>query len=165
MSEPASFQDPLLQRMAEFLRGIGIEVRAATLDADTPCPGLWVERGAVLVDEARLAYPGDLLHEAGHVAVCDPAARAGLAAVTDDPGEEMAAIAWSYAAARQLGIDPTVVFHDAGYVSGGGYLASAFDAGGGPGTPLLAWFGMTLETRAAAEAGASPFPHMMRWLR
>jgi hypothetical protein len=164
VSVAAVFGDPLVQRMAAFLGEIGIEVRSATLDAGTPCPGLWVERGAVLVDEARLAYPGDLLHEAGHVAVCDPAVRADVA-IGDDPGEEMAALAWSYAAARHLGIDPRVVFHDAGYVSGGAYLATAFDAGGGPGTPLLAWFGMTLEAKAASKAGAAPFPHMLRWLR
>jgi hypothetical protein len=34
------------------------------------------------------------------------------------PGEEMAAIAWSYAACVHLGLEPTVVFHSDGYKGG-----------------------------------------------
>ena len=33
----------------------------------------------------------------------------------EDAGEEMGAIAWSYAAALHIGLDPRVVFHEDGY--------------------------------------------------
>jgi hypothetical protein len=171
MAGPASisgderFADPLTQRIAAFLCGIGVEVRPAALDEATPCPGVFVRRGVLLVDEARLAWPGDLLHEAGHIAVCEPAARHAAEAIGDDPGEEMAAIAWSYAAARALGLDPAVVFHAGGYRGGGQWVVDLFEGGGVLGTPLLEWFGMTLGAKAAAERGVPPFPHMLRWLR
>ena len=122
--------------------------------------GIAVREGVLVVDPARLAYPGDLLHEAGHLAVCDPALRDALADVSDDPGEEMAAIAWSYAAARHLELDPAVLFHADGYRGGGDLLIAAFEGRGGPGVPLLQWWGMT-----RGWDGEPPFPHMLRWLR
>jgi hypothetical protein len=158
------FENPLAGRIASFLQQIGIEVRTVTLGRATPCPGVWVERGVLLVDEAQLAEPGDLLHEAGHIAVCDPAVRAELTVIGDDPGEEMAAIAWSYAAASHLGIDPRAVFHDAGY-GGGGYLVEAFQRAVGPGVPMLAWFGMTPNPKPGAAKAPTDFPHMLRWIR
>src|SRR5262245_22065448 len=110
------FADPLVDKLAAFVRGVGIEVRAAAL-GDTFLAGLEIRNGALLIDEQRLTYPGDILHEAGHIAVSDPATRK-TAPVSTDPGEEMAASAWSYAAARKLGIDPAIVFHD-GFKGGG----------------------------------------------
>ena len=75
VSADAGFADPLTERLAAFIRGIGIDVRAATLKEKTFLPGLEISHGALLVDEARLSHPGDLLHEAGHLAVTDPAER------------------------------------------------------------------------------------------
>ena len=165
LSGGGRFADPLTDRLAAFVRQIGIEVTPATLEAPGPCPGVEARRGVLLVDEARLAYPGDILHEAGHVAVCDPATRPTLDAIGDDPAEEMAAMAWSYAAARWLEIDPAIVFHPAGYKGGSQALLEAFERDGPPGAPMLEWFGMTLGRRTAAAQGARPFPHMLRWLR
>src|ERR1700722_11630658 len=88
------FAHPLTDRIAAFLHRVGIEVTPATLETPGPCPGVEARYGVLFVDETRLAYVGDLLHEAGHVAVCDPAVRGSLAAIGDDGGEEMAAIAW-----------------------------------------------------------------------
>lgn len=164
-SRPRAFADPLTDRIAAFVRQIGIGVEATTLEASSPCPGVLARRGVLYVDETRLAYPGDLLHEAGHVAVCDPALRRVSDDVGDDPAEEMAAIAWSYAAARQLGIDPAIVFHGAGYRGWSQTLIESFERGGAPGTPMLEWFGMTLAAKGAAAPGEPPFPHMLRWLR
>ena len=87
------FADPLTDRIAAFIRDVGIGVEPAALSAPTPCPGVHVRHGVILVDESRLTHPGDLLHEAGHVAVCDPAARTLLETISDDPAEEMSAIA------------------------------------------------------------------------
>ena len=75
MASAPMFADPLTERLTAFVRGIGIDVRAATLPDKTFLPGLDIRHGAILVDEARLTYPGDILHEAGHLAVADPAER------------------------------------------------------------------------------------------
>jgi hypothetical protein len=153
------FADPITERLVAFIRGIGLPVERGDV-VESLLPGLAVRHGALIVDEARLAYPGDLLHEAGHLALTDPGRRATLDGVGDDPGEEMAALPWSYAAARYLGLDPSVVFHAHGYRRGSANLIEAFDDGRGPGIPLLQWWGMTLGPK-----GDPPFPHMLRWLR
>jgi hypothetical protein len=160
-----AFADPLTQRLAEFIRGIGLGVEPATLGGESLLPGVTVKAGSLLVDQATLLHRGDLLHEAGHLAVCEPARRATLEDVGDDPAEEMAAIAWSYAAARHLEIDPTMVFHSEGYRGGAQVLLTAFESGATVGQPMLEWFGMTLSPKAAAEQGLEPYPHMLRWLR
>jgi hypothetical protein len=61
-----SFADPLTERLVAFVRGIGIDVRTATLPDKTFLPGLDIRHGAILVDEERLTYPGDILQEAGN---------------------------------------------------------------------------------------------------
>lgn len=158
------FADPLTDRLAGFIRGIGLVVEAATLDEPTLLPGVAARRGRLLVDEARLAHPGDLLHEAGHLAILEPTTRMAREGVSDDPGEEMAALAWSYAAAIFVGVDPAVVFHDGGYRGGASALLTAFAGGGYIGTPMLHAYGMTL---MPMPRGGPPdaFPHMRRWLR
>jgi hypothetical protein len=158
------FADPLTERLATFVRGIGIAVRAATLPADTFLPGLDIRDGALLVDQARLAHPGDILHEAGHLAVADPAER-NAPRLSPSPGDEMTAIAWSYAALRYLDIDPAIVFHPEGYKGGAESIIENFAAGRYFGVPLLQLYGMSCEPRQAAEKGLAPFPTMLRWLR
>ena len=157
--------DPVTARILAFLDGIGIPVLIAALEEGTLLPAMTVRGGALVIDPARLTWTGDLLHEAGHIAVTDPALRTTLCDVPSDPAEEMAAIAWSYAAAIDIGIDPKIVFHDDGYCGGGGYLADAFDDGGAPGVPILQWFGMTVGKRDADKEGVVAFPHMLRWVR
>jgi hypothetical protein len=165
VTEPAAFADPLTARLAAFIREIGLVIEPARLDDEASLlPGVTVKDGRLLVDEARLAHPGDLLHEAGHLAVSDPALRPTLAAVGDDPGEEMAAIAWSYAAARFLGIDPALVFHAEGYGGGGETYLAALASGGVIGQPMLGFYGMTRVAPGLAE-GEPAYPHMLRWLR
>ena len=92
------FANPLTERMADFVRGIGIEVHAGTLPAGTFLPGVDIRHGTIVVDEERLSYPGDLLHEAGHVAVAPPEQRAAPT-LSPSEGDELATLAWSYAAA------------------------------------------------------------------
>jgi hypothetical protein len=118
-----------------------------------------------VVYDPALPYPGDLLHEAGHIAVTDPALRPTLTEVPSDPAEEMAAIAWSYAAALAAGVDPTLVFHGEGYQGGGGYLVDAMAGDLGPGVPMLHYYGMTAIPKHAAELGIPAYPEMTRWLR
>jgi hypothetical protein len=158
------FANPLTERLANFVRGIGIDVRPAQLPDPTFLPGLDIRDGIILIDEERLAYPGDLLHEAGHLAVTDPAERSAPKLSPSD-GDEMAAIAWSYAAAKHLGLDPAIVFHPDGYRGSSQAFVENFAAGRTFGQPLLQYYGMTFEARHAANNGAAPFPHMLRWLR
>ena len=158
------FANPLTERLADFVREIGIDVRPAELPDGTFLPGLDIRDGAVLVDEGRLAHPGDILHEAGHLAVTDAAERNAPTLAPSD-GDEMAALAWSYAALKHLALDPAVVFHPQGYKGGAASLIEAFEGPGGPGLPLLQWYGMTAAPKAAAEQGVAPYPHMSRWLR
>jgi hypothetical protein len=159
----ADFADPLTARIVGFVRSLGFTVEARTLEGETFLPGVAVVEGGLVIDPRRLAWPGDLLHEAGHLAVGDPA-RVGEG-VSDEPGEEMAAIAWSYAAARVLDVDLEVLFHDGGYRGGGGALRDAFRQGGYVGVPLLAWWGMSIEPHRASPDGPPPYPHMLAWRR
>jgi hypothetical protein len=158
------FSDPLTQQLATFVRGIGIDVKAAVLQEPTFVPGLDIQYGAILVDQPRLTYPGDILHEAGHIAVAAPQSRKEPR-LSPDGGDEMAALAWSYAAARHLKLDPSVVFHSGGYKGGSPALIENFAAGNYLGVPLLQFYGMTVESRSAAARGAKPYPHMLCWLR
>ena len=151
-------------RIIAFLRSIGIRVVTGAV-SDSVLPGMTVEAGTIRVDPAIAAWPGDLLHEAGHIAVTDPALRPMLSAVSDDAGEEMAAIAWSWAATVHLGLEAEVLFHTEGYRGGAASLADNFRTGGTMGVPMLAMYGMTAEPHRAAEQGIAPYPVMQRWLR
>jgi hypothetical protein len=158
------FPDPLTEQLVAFVRGIGIDVRAATLPEKTVLPGLDIRNGAILVDEARMTHPGDILHEAGHLAVTDPLKR-DAPKLSPTPAEEMTSIAWSYAALRHLDLDPAVVFHHDGYKGESASIIENFTAGHYFGVPLLQLYGMTVEPRRATETGVEPYPHMLRWLR
>ena len=166
MSGPPRFTDSLTSRIAGFLREIGVEVRAAEVPEGSFLPGILIERGCMIIDEARLLYPGDLLHEAGHLATMtaeDRAARAGD--VGADLGEEIGAIAWSYAAAVHLEIDPAVVFHPHGYRGASDGFLTNFRAGRYVGVPLLQWMELTLDEKNARAEGLPSYPHMLKWLR
>jgi hypothetical protein len=150
------FLNPLTNQIAGFLNDIGLPVRAAAIPGQTILPGIHIERGGLVVDESRLLYPGDLLHEAGHLAVTPSAVRGSLEGDTgDDGGEEMAAIAWSYAAALHLKLDLTVVFHPAGYRGGSQNIIRNFSERRYIGVPLLVWMELT----------DNRYPAMIRWLR
>lgn len=153
-------------RITTFLHEIGIPTRATELSGSTVLPGIRIERGTILYDEAQLLYPGDLLHEAGHLAMMSSEQRQAAHADTgDDGGFEMAAIAWSYAAALRIGIDPAIVFHPHGYFGGGQNILTNFSQGHYFGVPLLQWMGMTVEPKKANLGDPELFPRMKKWLR
>ncbi|HLD65014.1 MAG TPA: hypothetical protein VJA19_03115 [Pseudomonas sp.] len=159
-------QQDLIARISTFLRGIGLAVEPAALAMATVLPAIWVEGGRLYFDPARLRFPGDLLHEAGHLAVAPAAERQALTGDIDrGPGEEMMAIAWSWAALVHLQLAPEVVFHDEGYKGGSQAIIENFSAGRFFGVPMLQWTGMTLEPKQARATGAPAFPAMLKWLR
>lgn len=139
-----------------FLETIGINITVAAIDQPTLLTGMAIARGNIIVDTKQPCWPGDLLHEAGHIAVTQPDDRAALNEVSNDAGEEMAAIAWSVAAAKACNVPLETLFHAEGYKGGSQSLIDAFVSGRAFGTPLLAWYGMTSE---------AAFPDMIRWLR
>jgi hypothetical protein len=159
-------ENKIAETIARFLNEIGIEMRAGEVTGETFLPGIDVVDGALVIDEAKLKYPGDLLHEAGHLAVMTPDERARAnATVETGPGEEMAVIAWSYAAALHLGIDPAVVFHPDGYKGGSQAILDAFTGKHYFGVPLLQWMGLAATNEKPGEVGGGPFPKMIKWLR
>lgn len=158
--------DAVVAVVVRFVRGIGLGVERAAVAPGTPLPGVTVRQGVLVVDPAGPRHPGDVLHEAGHLAVLPPARRAVAGGrLAASAGEEMAAIAWSYAAAVHLGLPASAVFHAGGYRGGGAAIAAAFETGGGFGVPVLAWYGMAAEPAQAARLGVDPYPAMLRWLR
>lgn len=160
------YADPLTSRMAGFLAGIGLDTAPAVLSEAGFLEGLTISHGVLLVDEVRLAHTGDLLHEAGHLAMVPAQERKLLHGnVGSDPGEEMAAIAWSYAAALYLGIDPAVVFHPKGYSGGSQAILQNFSQGRYFGVPMLEWLGLAADKQIAALLQVPRYPHMLKWLR
>lgn len=158
------FQNPLVMELVTFVRSVGIEVQAGSIDWKTQFPGLEIRAGVILVDENQLIHPGNILHEAGHIAVHDPLRRAELK-FSPTKGEELSALAWSYAAVLHLGLDSELIFYPGSYHGWSTSLRENFAEGRYLGVPLLQRYGMSLEPRLALERGLKPYPNMLRWLR
>jgi hypothetical protein len=159
------FENELAAKIAEFLSSIGIGVHAEPLRCDTFLPGIAVRQGELHVDESLLAYPGDLLHEGGHLALLPASERASASdeVAHENPQVlETAAIAWSYAAAAHLGIDAREVFHDGGYRGQSAALLRSFELGVYLGVGELARLGLT---GTGADTDGPRYPRMRRWLR
>lgn len=158
------FSDPLVARLSTFVCSVGIEVQACAINWKTQFPGLEIKMGAVLVDEKELIHPGNILHEAGHIAVHDPARRKEPK-FRPSRGEEVAALAWSYAATVCLGLNSELVFYPGSYHGWATSLVENFAERRYLGVPLLQRYGMAVEQRFATERGVDPYPHMLKWLR
>lgn len=153
-----------LRRITDFFDKIGLEYHYTTLPDDTFLPGVTVSKGRLLIDKDKLKYVGDLLHEAGHIAVQPAETRHQLNENVNEEGqgdaEEMAAIAWSWAALTKTGVPAQVIFHQDGYKGAADSIRTCFETGGLLGQPLLSYFGM-------CKPGGEPdgFPEMITWLR
>jgi hypothetical protein len=157
------------EKCLAFLSSIGIQTVFRQLRTESFLPGLSIEEGCIVIDMHALGYPGDVLHEAGHIAVVPGKDRATLQAASigqreHRDAEEMMAIAWSYAACVHLGLDPYFVFHDKGYKGGGGFIADNFRDKRYFGVPMLQWKGLTVDEKNAAIFGMRPYPHMTKWM-
>lgn len=174
--EPAHLNNDISPREAgtletciAFINSIGIKTTKEKLPPGSFLPGLTIRAGTIIIDMEALKFPGDILHEAGHIAIVPAAERAMLDEVTiskrqNRDAEEMMAIAWSYAACMHLGLDPYFVFHDDGYKGGGSYIADNFKEKKYFGLPMLQWKGMAADEKNAAVLGVLPYPNMMKWL-
>ena len=153
-----------------FIERIGLEVVRERIDQETFLPGIRVANGRILVDESKLIYPGDLLHEAGHLALATSKIRSTLNGEVAFPGVRMEPVeaqvmAWSFAAALHIGLDPSVVFHEGGYHGASESLLLNFKLGAYIGINGLEDAGLTVFGDKAVESGLPPYPHMIKWLR
>ncbi len=158
------------ERILDFLRGIGLPVYEADVPDDSFLPGVRIERGGLRVDRQRLRWPGDLLHEAGHLAVVPAALRPTMDdALQDLPavphGGEIEATAWAWAATQHLGLDAAVLFHEGGYHGRSASLRTTFGLGVYLGASGLAAAGLALLPLQVQPGGQAAYPHMLAWLR
>jgi len=156
--------EPPLQLILNFFREIKLPFELVQLGNNTFMPGMTIVDGALWIDEEKLVHPGDLLHEAGHIAVTPAEQRSHLGGDVHKAGhrggEEMAAIAWSWAALCHIGLAPEVVFHPQGYRGGSKSLIEAFTSSTGFGYPLLcAWL------MCEPPGTRTGYPAMRHWLR
>jgi len=159
-------RDRQVTRILEFLTSIGLQFTLSLVSNAVFLPGIDIQNGVLIVDKSKLLYPGDLLHEAGHLAMLLPAERTQVNRdAGDNGGIEMAAIAWSYAAALHLDLPPEFVFHKDGYRGGSDAIIENFAARRYIGVPLLEWAGLTVTEKRAQALGVDPYPSMLHWLR
>lgn len=147
----------LLERVITFIRSLGIDVYQRPMTRETLVPGIDIQDGALVVEAERLCKPADLLHEAGHIALTDPAKRARLGGtIGSSAAEEITCIAWTWAAAMHLEIDPAEVFHTEVISGNGPTLLENFSNGHYVGVPMLQLWGLATQ---------SEYPRMRRWTR
>lgn len=159
-----------LDRTIHFLNQIGIKTEERPLYENTFLPGLCIERGTLLVDRQKLNFPGDILHEAGHIATTPSSFREDMngdlnPSMNTSLGDDIAAILWSYAALKAIDLPPEFLFHEHGYKGSSAWYIENFTSGNYVGLPLLEWMGMTYGIEKAAQHQYPPYPHMIRWLR
>ena len=153
-----------------FLRDVGLRVHEAALPADTFLPGIRLVDGGLVVDPERLAWPGDLLHEAGHLAVLPPDVRAiahdDLVDETTVPhAGEPEAMAWAWAAAMAIGLPPDVLLHEGGYHARSRDILQMYAFGIYPGLRGLCEAGLAEAHGFTPVTGDAVYPAMRRWLR
>jgi hypothetical protein len=135
----AANADAALDAIVAFLSEVGLSVEHGATPDDAFLPGVILRDGGIVYTPEKLFTPGDLLHEAGHLAVVPAAHRhrigadadAAIAAILgeadaaggrtpvldglDGLGAELQAIAWSYAACVRLGLPLEIVFVPGAY--------------------------------------------------
>lgn len=150
-----------ITKIIHFLEEIGIKVIEKVLPQDTFLPGITISHNGIEIDFDKLLYPGDILHEAGHIAVTPSNERLliGSENMSKDwpsQGDEIATMLWSYAALKHLDLPIEYVFHPNGYKNQSGWIIENFNSGNYIGLPLLEWMGLTDQ---------NSFPKMNKWLR
>ncbi|MGY3581777.1 hypothetical protein ACVIGB_000152 [Bradyrhizobium sp. USDA 4341] len=176
----------MFDKAASFLEAIGISVRIEQ-GARGFLNQLRIEGSGLVVENNDSEIVGDMLHEAGHIAVIPSLFRGQLTADVDDVAPIMAqyvkdnpncmawpedpiaraimqsgeqeAIAWSYAAAHHIGIDTRLPF------------AQGFDGNGQEIHDMLA-IGCHLGIHGLFHAGMTQlprqvhgYPKMKRWMQ
>lgn len=170
-ADSASFPDgeATLHHSIEFLNEIGIENRFTEDEFASFLPGVRIEQGVLVINRSQLLCPGDVLHEAGHLACLPPQKRAEANDnITESLGQEysfeMAVILWTFAAATKLSIPLEQIFHSQAYKGESSWLIEQLETGNFIGLPLLQWLGLA-PSDTDVQKGYEPFPAMLRWTR
>lgn len=150
-----------ITKILDFLQKIGIKVIEKELPINTFLPGITIGSNCIEIDFEKLLYPGDILHEAGHLAITPRLQRdfIGTENMTEEwpsQGDEIVTMLWSYAALRYLDLPIEYVFHPNGYKNQSSWLIENYTNQNYIGLPLLEWMGMTSK---------ESFPLMYKWLR
>ncbi|WP_394774675.1 hypothetical protein [Flavobacterium sp.] len=158
-----------IKKVLLFLNETGIDVIEKELD-NTFLPGLSLGPDCIYIDYNKLLYPGDILHEAGHLAVTTSAERKLVETKEIAPdwptqGEEIGAILWSFAASNYLKLPLDFVFHPDGYKDSSDWYISNFNDKNYIGLPFLEWIGLCFSEERALKEGKEAFPIMQKWLR
>lgn len=157
------------EKIVNFITEIGIPINFCQINTDTFLPGLLIENGTLKIDKFKLKYIGDILHEAGHIALMNPTQRQNLEGKLDGQEQpeatEMMVIAWTYAACIEIGIAPEVVFHKEGYHGGSDSILENFCTGRYFGVPMLQWHGLTNEKVDLNKNITTAYPSMKSWIR
>jgi hypothetical protein len=155
----------ILTRTIQFVRSVGISVEERPIARTTLVPGVDIVDGGLVIDTNRLCRPADILHEAAHIALTNPSDRVMLdGTISSSPAEEMAAIGWTWAAARHLQIEAEDVFHDEVISGNGPWLREMFIEGSYVGVPMLEYWGLAAR-RKPDVCEPKPYPYMIRWVR
>jgi len=159
-----------LKKILTFLDEIEIKVVEKELPEDTFLPGLALEADTIFVDYKKLKYQGDLLHEAGHIAVTSIKNRPLIGSdkmPADWPtqGDEMVAILWSFAAAKHIDIPLDFLFHSEGYKGSSEWLIETFSDENYIGLPFLQWLKMAHSNDEVSKNEKLAFPVMKNWIR
>ncbi|MDT0642196.1 hypothetical protein RM553_05055 [Zunongwangia sp. F363] len=148
-----------------FLEEIGLQTVKTSISNKTFLPGIHVEKGVLYYDPEKLEHPGDLLHEAGHMACLAPCVRNKIYGKIDHKTAadfEIGAILWSFLACSHLKLPPEVVFHEKGYKGDANWLIENFQNGNYIGSPVLKWLGL-IEYDENKKNKTSPT--VISWLR
>lgn len=159
-----------VQQILEFLEQIGISVVEKELPEDTFLPGITIGSNCLEIDFNQLKYPGDILHEAGHLAVTPSTDRPliGTDAMPKEwptQGDEIVSMLWSFAALTHLQLPIEFVFHPYGYKNESSWLIENYSQDNFIGLPLLEWMEMCYTKEKAALIQKEAFPKMQKWLR
>jgi len=138
-----------------FLRSLGLVISEGAIGRETLVPGLDIWQGGLRFERDHICKPADMLHEAAHILLSEPAIRPTLdGTISSSPAEELTAIAWTWAAAMHLSLDPADVFHDEVVSGNGETLRENFSNGRYVGVPGLQRWRMT-----------EKYPRMRSWVR
>lgn len=158
----------LIEKITTFLNEIGITTPKEVLSEATFLPGLKILGNSIIIDSEKLLYPGDILHEAGHIAVTPSQERIHIGTEKMDKdwpsqGDEIGAMLWSYAASVHLELPNDVVFHPNGYKGSSQWLIESYTQQNYIGLPFLEWCGLTASNKN--DQNGIVFPQMKQWLR
>ncbi|MCW8329690.1 hypothetical protein MD588_12810 [Photobacterium sp. SDRW27] len=149
-----------------FLNNIGLSIEYTLLDEKTFCSGISLKEGRLYIDRGKLFSPGELLYQAGKIAVSPSVDRAKLNGhILHEPCDDMMVIAWCWAALKHLNLTSDVIFATSRYGDSSCEIIEKFSTGRSIGVPLLQWAGMTNEPTRNLNDNMVVFPAMIKWLR